>query len=60
MNLATGSLIFLGAMFIVLGAASKVLELSLLGCIFPTCLGYFVGANTCFILALILDKFQDR
>jgi len=60
MNLATGALIFLGFLFIVLGIASKAMGCSLLSPFIQSTLGYFVGANTCILLALIVDKFDKR
>jgi len=44
----------------VLGVASRVMGCSLLSPFIQTTLGYFVGANTCILLALIVDKFDKR
>ena len=58
MNLATGSLIFVGFILMVAGIASKFMGMSLLEPLFSSYFGYFIAANTCLLLALAIDKFQ--
>ncbi len=58
MNVATGCLTFLGFILLIAGIASKLLGISVMAPYISSFLGYFVGANTCFLLALIVNKFQ--
>lgn len=58
MNVATGSLVFLAFILMLAGLASKMMGLSILAPYFSSFLGYFVVANTCLLMALIIDKFQ--
>jgi len=58
MNVATGCLIFLGFILLLGGIASKLMGISILTPYISSFIGYFVGANTCFLMALIVDKFQ--
>ena len=60
MNLATGALVFVGFFLIVLGLASKAMGYSLLSPFIQSTIGYLVAANTCILLALIVDKFDKR
>ncbi len=58
MNIATGSLTFLGFIMLVLGAASKLMGVSLLQPLVVSPVGYLLAANSCLLMALIVDKFQ--
>lgn len=58
MNLATGSLTLLGFVLALLGIISKVMCISLLAPLFSTYAVYLVAANTCFLAALVVDRFQ--
>lgn len=58
MNLATGSLMFIGMILLVLGAVSKFMGLSLLEPLITSHISYFIAANSCLLLALVVDKFQ--
>ena len=60
MNLAVGTLTFAGCTFILLGCISRLWGVSLLAPYIITTTGYFLGGNTCFLLALIVDKFEKR
>ena len=58
MNLATGSLVFMGFILLIVGITSKLIGISLL---YPLIVGfanYMIAANTCFIVALVVRKFQ--
>jgi UPF0716 family protein affecting phage T7 exclusion len=58
MNLATGTLTFLGFLLLIVGVISRLLELSLLMPFINSYLGYFIAGNTCFLVALVVDKYQ--
>ncbi len=58
MNLATGSLVFVGFIFLVVGIASKLIGISLLHPLFTGPANYMTAANSCFLIALVVHKFQ--
>lgn len=58
MNLATGTLTLVGLIFLVVGLASKLMCVSLLSPLFGTNSGYLAAANSCFLLALVVDRFN--
>ncbi|MCQ9206810.1 MAG: hypothetical protein NG740_02880 [Omnitrophica bacterium] len=58
MNVATGTLTLLGMVFLVIGLASKLIGVSLLSPLFATNSGYLTAANSCFLLALVVDRFN--
>ena len=58
MNAATGCLIFLGFILLLGGIASKLMGISLLAPYISSFIGYFVAANTCLLMALVIDKVQ--
>ena len=60
MNLATGTLTFLGFLLLIIGVVSKILELPLLTPFISTYVGYFIAGNTCFLAALVIDKYEKR
>ena len=60
MNLATGTLTFVGMLLLVGGVVSKLMGLSLMAPFISSYMGYFVGANLCFILVLVIDKYQKN
>ena len=60
MNIATGSLVLLGLLLLVIGVVSKFLGLSLLQPYFSTYSGYFIAANACLLIALTTDRFQKK
>lgn len=59
MNIATGSLMFLGFVLLVSGMISKLIDVSLLAPFVSSYVGYFIAANSCLLLALVIDKFQQ-
>ena len=60
MSLATGALVLLGFMFALIGLGSKFAGLSLLSPYFSSSFGYFIAANTCFLTAIIVDRFDKK
>jgi hypothetical protein len=58
MNVATGSLVLLGFFMIMFGMILKMAGLNLLEPIFYNFSGYFSMANTCFLIALVVDRFD--
>lgn len=58
MNIASGMLIFLGFLLIEIGIVSKVVGTSLLLPFIKSYASYFIIANSCLLLALIIDRFQ--
>lgn len=60
MNLATGSLVLFGFVVLIIGIISKILGLSLLQPFIASFATYLVVANTCFLMALVIDRFQSK
>ena len=60
MNVATGSLTFLGFILLIVGIVSKLMGVSLFAPFISSFLGYFIGANSCLIMALVIEKFQGK
>lgn len=60
MNVAAGTLILLGFLLMMGGVIQKLAGLNLLEPIFNQPISTFVVANTCFILALVIDKFDGK
>ena len=60
MNLASGVLVFTGFLTIVLGVASKLMGMSLLTPYIEQPSNYFIIAVTCFVTALVVDKFEKK
>jgi len=60
MNIATGILMFLGLTLLLAGAVSKLMGISILAPIFSMNLSYFIAANSCLLMALVVDKFQKK
>jgi len=58
MNLANGTLIFLGFLTIILGIVSKLMGISLLAPVVEAPSSYFIIAITCFVVSLVIDKFE--
>ena len=58
MNLANGTLVLLGFLAIVLGVVSKLMGISLLAPFIGAASSYFIVAITCFMVALVVDKFE--
>jgi len=58
MNLAVGSLVLLGFFMIMFGMILKMSGLNLLEPVFYSIGGYFSMANTCFLIALVVDRFD--
>ncbi|MFQ5952867.1 MAG: hypothetical protein ACE5JK_05635 [Candidatus Omnitrophota bacterium] len=58
MSLATGSLVLLGFFLIMFGVILKFSGLNLLEPLFYNIGGYFAMANTCFLIALVVEKFD--
>ena len=60
MNLATGSLVLVGFILLVAGVVSKLIGVPLMLPLISEGSDFFVAANTCFLLALVIDKFEKR
>ena len=60
MNLATGTLTLLGMVLVIAGIISRVIGFSFLAPLVSSYMGYFVGANLCFLLVLVIDKYQKN
>ena len=60
MNLGVGALILLGLCILVLGTCSKFLGVPLLKPYVGTVAGCFVLAITCFVLAMVIDRFENK
>ena len=58
MNLGSGVLMFVGFLLLVAGVFLKFTGLSLLEPLISSSLGYLSTASTCFLLVLIVDRFQ--
>jgi len=58
MNLASGTLVFTGFLTIILGVASKFIGISLLAPYIQLTSSYFVVGITCFVIALVIDRFE--
>jgi len=58
MNIATGSLLLVGFILVIIGMVSKIIGISLLAPFFGTFSGYLIAANTCLLIALAVDKFH--
>ena len=58
MNLAVGSLTLVGLLFGLAGVLSKVAGIALLYPLVKEMPSYFIIACTCFLLALIVDRFD--
>ncbi len=58
MNLGSAILMFVGFLLLLAGMVSKIIGLSLLAPFISSYMAYFIGANSCILLALAIDKFQ--
>ncbi|MGB2598949.1 MAG: hypothetical protein WBB86_04120 [Candidatus Omnitrophota bacterium] len=58
MGLATGSLVLLGLFMVMFGIILKLSGMNLMEPIFNSIGGYFSMANTCFLVALVVDRFD--
>ena len=58
MSVAVGSLVLLGFFMIMFGLILKMSGLNLLEPVFSSIGGYFSMANTCFLVALVVDRFD--
>lgn len=58
MNIATGTLVLVGFLTIVLGMTSKLMGIPLLAPFIMRPSSYFVVAVTCLVIALIIDRFE--
>ena len=58
MNLGSGVLMFMGFILIIAGTFSKLTGISLLEPLISSNLGYLAAASICFLLTLIVDRFQ--
>lgn len=58
MNVAVGSLILIGMLLVMGGVIMKYAGLNLLEPYLNVPTNFFVVANTCFLVALIVDKFD--
>jgi len=57
MNIATGCLSLLGFFLLTVGVTSKFMGISLLEPFITSSIGYFIAANSCFLLVIIVDRF---
>ena len=60
MSLATGCLMFVGFIFLMAGMMSKFIGIPILAPLVYSNMSCFIAANTCLLLALIVDKFEKR
>ena len=60
MNLGTGSLILVGFILLVTGVVSKLIGVPLMMPLIVEGSDFFIAANTCFLIALVIDKFEKR
>ena len=58
MNLAEGTLVLLGFMFIIAAMILKIAGLNVLTPIINSVYGFFMAANTCFIITLVIAVFD--
>ncbi|MFH1380642.1 MAG: hypothetical protein ABIH57_00525 [Candidatus Omnitrophota bacterium] len=60
MNAATGTLTLLGLILLLAGLVSKFLGMLILAPFISSNINYVIAANTCFLLAIVVDKFQKN
>ena len=60
MGLATGSLVLLGLFMVMFGIILKLSGMNLMEPIFNSIGGYFSMANTSFLVALVVDRFDKE
>ena len=60
MDMATGSLVLLGMLVLMAGAVMKFSSLNLFDPIITAQCGFLKVANTCFLLAIIVDRFNGK
>ena len=60
MGIAVGSLILLGFLLLQVGVIFKMIGINLLHPIFEIPSNFFIVANTCFLVALIVDRFDVK
>lgn len=60
MNVAVGCLVLLGFVLIMSGVIQKVAGLNLLEPLINASGAAFMAANTCFLLAIVLDRFDSH
>ena len=58
MNLASGTLVFAGFLSIVIGVTSKIMGMSLMTPYIEAPSNYLIVAITCFVVALVVDKYD--
>ena len=58
MNLAEGTLVLLGFIFILAAMVLKISGLNVLDPIINTVYGFFLAANTCFLIAFVIAMFD--
>ncbi|UCD55798.1 MAG: hypothetical protein JSV93_03160 [Candidatus Omnitrophota bacterium] len=58
MNLGSAILMLVGFLLLLAGMISKIIGLSLFAPFITTYGTYFVGANSCILLALAVDRFH--
>ena len=58
MNLTVGVLVLLGFLSIMSGLILQAKNINLFESVFTSSGSYFLVANTCFIIALIIEKFD--
>ncbi|MDD3089539.1 MAG: hypothetical protein PHT95_06315 [Candidatus Omnitrophica bacterium] len=60
MDMATGSLVLLGMLVLMAGAVMKFSSLNLFDPIITAQGSFLKVANTCFLLAIIVDRFNGK
>ena len=60
MNAATGTLTLVGLILLLAGLVSKLLGILILAPFITASINYVIAANTCFLLAIVVDKFQKN
>ncbi len=60
MNAATGTLTLVGLVLLLAGLISKFLGVLILEPFISSSINYVIAANTCFLLAIVVDKFQKN
>ena len=60
MNAATGTLTLVGLILLLAGLVSKLLGIFILAPFISSSINYVIAANACFLLAIVVDKFQKN
>ena len=60
MNLAVGSLVLLGFLFLLLGAIFHITGYNILETFIDTVFGFFLASITCFLVAIVIEVFGEN